>query len=309
MATLGLGGASLNVHDFDTGVATVRRAIELGVRYFDTSPMYGEGRSQEILGHALEGVTEPHTLATKLGYLGSRGDHRSLSALRAQLDDNLRQLRRDHVDVLQVHEADLAHWWTDDPGDSNRIDPTGQYEFGQAPVMQVLREAKAKGLCQRIGITGNEAREMTRLLEELKIDSFLLAFNYDLVTRTATEAALPLAARKGVRVLLGGVLHCGRLAEPHPEWIDDPPSWMSPGLRERYRRLYALCEGCGLSLVELSLRYLLAERRVDVLLMGCSTPAEVERAVAAVARGPLSADLHDAVENLAGEEQESPMKI
>ena len=65
---IGLGGAFLTRSSFADGVATVRRALELGVRYFDSSPMYCQGASQAVLGEALHGVTQEHLLATKLGY-------------------------------------------------------------------------------------------------------------------------------------------------------------------------------------------------------------------------------------------------
>ena len=50
------------------GVSVVERALELGVNYFDTAPLYGKGRSEEVLGAALKGVSEPYYLATKVGY-------------------------------------------------------------------------------------------------------------------------------------------------------------------------------------------------------------------------------------------------
>lgn len=112
-AVLGLGGTSLNKHSFEMGVSTVHRALELGVTYFDTSPLYGNGMSQAILGEALQGRSEEYVLATKVGHMGSPARFRSYDALRAQFDENLRLLRRDSVDTLQSHESDWPQWWTD----------------------------------------------------------------------------------------------------------------------------------------------------------------------------------------------------
>ena len=67
VTVLGLGGACLDKYSFTDGVATVRLALELGITYFDTAPGYGRGMSQAILGVALDGRSEKHLLATKVG--------------------------------------------------------------------------------------------------------------------------------------------------------------------------------------------------------------------------------------------------
>ena len=103
---LGLGGAGLAQSCFDDGVATVRRALELGVTYFDTSPMYGNGLSQAIYGEALQGRSEQYVLATKVGHFARPERFRSPEAVRAQLEESLLILRRKSGDVLQVHESD-----------------------------------------------------------------------------------------------------------------------------------------------------------------------------------------------------------
>ncbi|HKJ85659.1 MAG TPA: aldo/keto reductase, partial [Spirochaetia bacterium] len=82
--TIGLGGAFLTASSFEDGVATVRRALDLGVRYFDTSPMYCRGAAQAVVGQALDGTTEPHLLATKLSYFARRERFHSHDALVTQ---------------------------------------------------------------------------------------------------------------------------------------------------------------------------------------------------------------------------------
>ena len=160
VTVIGLGGASLDRVSTAEGIATVRRALELGVSYFDTAPAYGQGASQLILGETLEGTADRYILATKLGYLATPEDFRSVSALRAQLQGNLRALRRDHVDILQVHLAERACWWKDGAPFDEMVSPGETYDFAGAPVMQVLYEARARGLCRFIGITADRAEEL-----------------------------------------------------------------------------------------------------------------------------------------------------
>ena len=77
VSVIGLGGAALHKHSYQHGLATVKHALDLGISYFDTSPLYGiggadgrwisQGESQRIVGEGLEGTTKPHLLATKIG--------------------------------------------------------------------------------------------------------------------------------------------------------------------------------------------------------------------------------------------------
>lgn len=297
VTVIGLGGACLNQQSHTDGVATVRRALELGVTYFDTAPAYGRGASQVILGEALEGRTERYLLATKLGYLSTPAAFRSPDTLRAQFWENLRALRRDSVDVLQVHLAELACWWEDGapPDQILRLDE--HYDFANAPAMQVLREARAQGRCRFIGITADHAEELAYVLRHVEVDAFLVAYDYNLLFRRARRSALPLAREKGVAYIAAGIFKPG-LNAVHPEWLSSPPSWMTPDLQQRFARLYDIQRSCGLSIVTLSVRYLVNDPSISTILVGASTPSELEESVAAAQAGPLSLDLHQAIEAL-----------
>ena len=225
---IGLGGAFLTASSFADGVATVRRALELGVRYFDTSPMYCRGASQAVLGEALDSVTQEHLLATKLGYFAEPSRFHSREALMTQFEENLRLLRRESVDTLQLHEADFHHWWSTDESVQGRLQADMAYNFNDAPALETLRALKAQGRCRFIGISGNTADNMSRVLENVDVDTFLLAFNYDLIRRGARDI-LPIAKKKGCVKLIGAIFQRG-LAISQPELLDNPPKWMTPEL-------------------------------------------------------------------------------
>jgi aryl-alcohol dehydrogenase-like predicted oxidoreductase len=84
----------------------------------------------------------------------------------------------------------------------------------------------------------------------------------------------------------------------HEEWLDDPPDWMSPLLKERFARLYRIQRACGIPLPQLALRYVLGRDDVSVILIGAKNPAEIEEAVTAVQDGPLPADLYAEIDAL-----------
>jgi aryl-alcohol dehydrogenase-like predicted oxidoreductase len=294
---LGQGGAVISRSSYADGVATIKGALEAGIRYFDTSPGYCDNESQLVFGEGLEGAGEDIMIATKLGYFRDSADFRRPEALRRQIEDDLRRLRRDRVDVLQVHEANWACWWKDGAG-RERIGRAEDYDFAGAPVFDVLHEARAKGLCRYIGITGNVAREMTRVLQDVEVDTFLMAYNYDLILRTAEVEAIPLAKEKDAVLILGAIFYAGRLVEIHPEWLETPPDWMNETLRQRFARLYEIQRESGLGMVELCVRFALAQSDASVVLVGTKTPEETAESVRAAEAGPLPADVQKSIETL-----------
>lgn len=297
---IGLGGAFLTAESFETGIATVHRALDLGVTYFDTSPMYCRGASQAVLGAALDGVTAPHTLATKLGYFADPLRFHSRDALVTQFEENLRLLRRDRVDTLQLHEADFHHWWSTDTAHSGRLDPGADYDFTAAPALAVLSRLKSEGRCSYAGISGNTADNMRRVLETVNVDTFLLAFNYDLVRRGARDG-LPVSRRKGTAAMVGAIFQRG-LAFPEPNLLASPPGWMTPDLLDVYRRIYALHAESGMSLARLGVRFMVGQPEMDVIIIGAKSPDEIAECVAAAEEGPLPDDVVASIEAIASEQ-------
>lgn len=299
---LGMGGGfPVGYAGFDTAVATVRRALDLGVGYFDTSVMYRAGASQAILGEALAGSAEKHFLATKIGYFREARHFRSVEAMHVQLRECLRLLRRDSVDLLQIHEADWEHWWTDraEIAPGRLLDLTGDYDFAGAPVVQFLREAKARGLCRRVGITGNHARQLGRLVCALDgLDAVLVAYNCTPLNVSAREHVLPAAAAKGMAVVVAGLF---TFVHSLPKGWATEGSYLGPRSDVQLAQLQALQRECGLPMPELALRFVAADARLSTILVGACRPEEMEQNAAAFQRGPLPADLHAAVEKIAGQ--------
>ena len=296
VSALGLGGAFLTQRSFAEGVATVRRALDLGITYFDTSPMYCQGASQAVLGEALDGVRQPHLLATNLGYFKDPAHYHDPDALAAQLGENLRLLRRSGVDTLQLHEADMHHWWATDTARAGRIDLDAEYDFAGAPALDFLSQCRADGRCRFAGISGNTADAMTHIHRYIDVDTLLLAFNYDLIRRSARRV-LPAIGVKGTTRMLGAVFQRG-LARVQPELLQSPPDWMTPLLKQRFAELYDLQKESGLSLAALGVRYILQQPDIACVIIGAAGPEEIEECVRAAQAGPLPADLYERVEAL-----------
>ena len=156
VSEIGLGGSwfygrpEMGLKPVSHGVGVVERALELGVNYFDTAPLYGKGRSEEVLGHALKGVTDDYYLATKVGYFPEPFDYTRDTVWRG-FEASLQRLQRDRVDLVQIHESEQAGW---------------DGVFGKGRTLEALREIRDQGLATFIGLTGSDLVLMRDILKE-----------------------------------------------------------------------------------------------------------------------------------------------
>jgi aryl-alcohol dehydrogenase-like predicted oxidoreductase len=289
----------------EEAIRVVHRALELGVNYIDTAPSYGN--SQVVLGEALEGRTEPYFIGSKCGSWVSKGDdgvaradwqngpYRELDAFKVQFEQTLRDLRRDSVDILYIHEADWVPYWQDEATPRHRchITADGVYDYADAPVVQFLMWAKAQGMAQHLGISGNNAHLLAQVLEAraFPVEVVLVAYQYSLIWRNARAYLLPLTPELDQGMVVGAPLQQGLLAVPHREWLEDPPDWMDDDLRSRFAELYAIQQETELSLAELAMRFLLADQDVTTVIPGAATVAQLEENIACSAAGALEPEI------------------
>lgn len=242
------------------GIAVVHRALELGINYFDTAPLYGEGRSEQIMGMALRGVTQPYYLATKVGYFPKPFDYTRDTVWRG-FEDSLKRLGRDRVDLIQIHEAEMAGW---------------DGIFGPGRTMEALREIRDQGLAQHIGITGSDLDLLTRAVATDEFVSVITFIKYDMLVQTANETLIPTAAAHNVAVILASPLHAGLLGSKRARYLE---SGRFQNLHGKLERLEALLAGEPEDITRLALRYLLSNPNTSVILSGVSDIEELEVSV------------------------------
>jgi L-galactose dehydrogenase len=285
VSELGLGGAWFygrpeeGLRDPDHGIAVVHRALELGVNYIDTAPLYGKGRSEEILGMALKGVTQPYYLATKVGYYPEPFDYSRDTVWRG-FEDSLKRLDRERVDLIQIHESEVAGW--------DRI-------FGKGGTLEALTEIRDQGLVQHIGITGANLELMADAIQTGEFVSVITYLKYDLLTQEANQRLIPTAAENDVAVILASPLHAGLLGSKRNDWI------AKGRFKESYDRLYrleALLADEEEEIPRLGLRYLLSNPNTTVVLTGAADIEELEVSVSVSDGKYLSADLVRRIEAL-----------
>lgn len=275
------------VQQLEEGKKAVRRAVELGINYIDTAPGYGN--SEEVLGKALKDVTGPVILSTKLGGRPQPFKPQDKDGLLKSVEESLRLLGRDYIDILMIHEPDRPgqyDWWTD-------------WDSINGPVLEVLDQLKRQGVIKFIGLGGTTAYELAHIIRCGKFDVVLTAFNYSLLWREAELEVIPAAKKLGMGVVIGSPLQQGALARKYDAVNDPSVYWLSPARRAQMKKLYALVDECAIPLPELALRFVISNPSVDCVLMGARNAAEVELNAAAVDKGPLPKELLQKLDTIA----------
>jgi aryl-alcohol dehydrogenase-like predicted oxidoreductase len=210
--------------------------------------------------------------------------------LRQSVEESLRLLKRDVIDILMIHEPDRPlqyPWWT-----SNR-----PYA---GPVLEVIDALKAEGKIKHAGLGGTTVSEMTDLVRSGLFDVVLTAFNFNLLFREAANELIPEAQKRGMGIVIGSVLGQGGLGRRHDEALENRPNWMSADRQRQLLALYALLDDlAGMSLAELGVRWALSQPEPSSILIGPKTVEQLEASAAAAERGPLAADVLQAIDEIA----------
>lgn len=282
VSVLGLGGlfvSKVGGKPREEARLVVRRALELGINYIDTAPSYAD--SEEVLGEALEGVTQPYILSTKLGQRPQPFNAKDKDALRRSVEESLRLLKRDAIDILMIHEPDRPgqnDWWEDIPG-------------YHGPVNDLLDELKEEGIVRFTGLGGTTAYEIVPIMATGRYDVILTAFNYSLLWREAAIAVLPEAKRQGMGILIGSPLQQGALARRYDDEVNHGAWWLSPPRRAQFKALYAFLDEIDMSIAELGMRFVISNPDISAVLSGSRSVEEVEANVRAVEKGPLPSEV------------------
>ena len=194
LGTWAMGGWMWGGTDEAQSIATIRSAIDRGVTLIDTAPVYGFGRSEEIVGKALEGsLRQKVTIATKVGlawkddavYRDSRP-----ARIRKEIEDSLRRLRTDVIDLYQVH-------WPD-------------FETPIAETARTLEDLRRQGKIRAIGVSNFSPTQMRMFSADAKLDAVQPPYN--LFERTVEADVLPYAVGAGLTILSYGALCRGLLS-------------------------------------------------------------------------------------------------
>lgn len=200
LSALGFGGAPLGgvfgpIHEAEA-IRTVHRALDLGVNFFDSSPYYGAGEAERVLGRALQGVArEKFVVSTKVGRYGIVGGRQTFDFsavhVRRSVDENLGRLGLDAVDLLLCH--DIEH-----------VALPQICEETLPALRGVVREGKARF----IGVSGLPFKAFRDVLSRSDVDVILSYYRHSLLNDDL-RAVLPGFAKRGVGVIFAAPLAMG----------------------------------------------------------------------------------------------------
>ena len=292
---LGLGGAVLGGLYSDVSreaaVEAIHRGLELGIRYLDTAPLYGHGKSERYYGYALSDVPrDSFVLSTKVGRVLNRVDKSpesphfvnlppfeavfdfSRDGILRSLEESLERLRLDHVDIALIH------------------DPDDHHDQAIAQAYPTLADLRSQGVVKAIGAGMNQWEMPARFAREGDFDCFLLAGRYTLLDQSGLAEFMPLCEEKGISVILGGPYNSGVLASDLSPGATFDYDVVPSDVLERARRLKAVCDRYDVPLKAAALQFGLAHPAVAATIPGPRSVAEVEENYELV-RHPIPTDL------------------
>ena len=301
LGTWAIGGSEWGAVAEDAAIATCLSAIERGINLIDTAPIYGRGRAEEIVGKAMRahGKRDAFYIATKAGLeWNDRGVFANSTAarLRRELEDSLRRLGTDHIDLYQIHWPDTL-----------------------VPVVQVagvLAEFVRAGKARALGVSNFSAAQM----EEFQTAAALASDQppYNIFEREIDRETLPWCASNGVAVLtysslcrslLGGRLHRGMKFDSSDIRAADP-KFQEPRFSQyltAVERLTVLArDRFGKSVAQLAVRWVLDRPGCSVALWGARRPDQLD-AVAGVMGWKLDAATMAEIDHIVAESVTDPV--
>jgi L-galactose dehydrogenase/L-glyceraldehyde 3-phosphate reductase len=294
----GFVGGIIVLGDDDTRRRVLRRALDAGINWIDTAPLYGQGRSEEALGWLLAEVKEKPYLSTKVRLdLGKLAD--IPGEIERSVHASLKRLKRDSVDLLQLHNQIGAKTGSG-MLDAISIDDVLR-KGGVADGLDKMRE---QGLTRYIGLTAlGEAPSIVHAIDSGRFDSAQMYYN--LLNPSAARKMPPgwsghdftgvcaACKRHGVAMMNIRVFASGVLAtdERHGREIAlAENSALDVETRRAHAALAALGSSHG-TRAQTALRFSLANPDLACVVIGLGEPSHLDEAIAAEAMGPLPADV------------------
>ncbi|HJQ46561.1 MAG TPA: aldo/keto reductase [Amycolatopsis sp.] len=260
--------------DERAAIATVGKALDLGFNFFDTSPYYGGGLSEQRLGTALAGHRDEVLIGTKAGRFAENQFDYSPKRIRESLDRSLRLLRTDYVDVFQLHDIEFVN--VDDVFDA---------------AYPVLVKLRAEGKCRFIGMTGYPLHTLRRAVTETELDTVLSYAHYTLLNMQVATDLVPACEERGTGLINAAAVSLGLLTSGGTRYATHPAGPEIQAAAERARRA---CRERGVDIGFLANQFAIQRSGCPTTLIGTTNPQHLQTAVRAASE-PIDEELLAAV--------------
>jgi aryl-alcohol dehydrogenase-like predicted oxidoreductase len=269
----------------DESVATIQRAVELGINFFDTADMYGWGHSEEVLGRTLKeiGNRDRQYIASKVGFWhdvqGKRTFNESRDYILRACDASLRRLQTDRIDLYQCHLWRPERW---------------------PDFLDAFETLQQQGKIRFYGVSTNDFDMIQRFDERHRLAS--VQSNYNLLDRHVEQDILPYCRARGIAFIARGPLAMGklsgRLTKNHKFDADDiRRKWLEGDTRANFERdintverLKPIAGKHGSTMAELAVKFVLTHASVSTTIPGTKNRRQLEHNVAASILPPLTRD-------------------
>lgn len=287
LGTWAMGGDEWGQVDDSESIGAIRRALDAGVNFIDTADVYGAGHSEELIARAVEGCPrDQYVLSSKAGFdiysnpgtPGGSGQNFAPTYLRRALEQSLKRLKTDYIDVYHLHNPGLD------------VIRTGE-------ALSVLVRAREQGKVRCVAVSVSTPDEGIECLKTGAVDALQLVYN--LLNRSPERDLFPMAMQQNVGIIVRTPLAFGLLTGkykaghvfPHGDFRSEmAPGWLDANVA-RVERVRFLASSTR-TLSQAALAFVLTNTAVSVAIPGAKTVRNVEENLAAAKFAPLDqADL------------------
>jgi aryl-alcohol dehydrogenase-like predicted oxidoreductase len=248
-------GAEFRSVTLEEALGSVRVALDCGLNLIDTSPFYGRGMSEVLLGIALKGVPrESYTLCTKLGRYDLAHFDFSAKRVAESIDVSLHRLGTDHLDIILCHDIEFV--------------PMQQIVDETLPALRKIQKA---GKARYIGFSGYPMKIFKFIIDQAPVDCVLSYNQYTLQNTRFLDEAVPYLKAKGVGVMNAGPFSARLLTQaPLPAWLKEPES-----VKAAARAAAAHCASKGVDIAQLALQFSIAHSDIATTVSGSANPTNI----------------------------------
>ncbi len=248
-------GAEFRSVKLEEALESVHAALECGLNFIDTSPFYGRGMSEVLLGIALKGAPrESYTLCTKLGRYDLAHFDFSAKRVAESVDVSLHRLGTDHLDIVLCHDIEFVPM-------QQIVDET----------LPALRKIQAAGKVRYIGISGYPMKAFRFVLDQADLDCVLSYNQYTLQNTRFANDLVPELKTRGVGVMNAGPFSARLLTNaPLPAWLKEPAE-----VKAAARSAAAHCASKGVDIAQLALQFSIANPDITTTVSGSANPQNI----------------------------------
>ena len=274
LPVLSFGASSLGQEfrhvTLEEAVRSVHVALDLGLNFIDTSPFYGRGMSEVLLGVALREIPrERYILGTKLGRYDLQHFDFSAKRVAESVDVSLHRMKVDHLDICLCHDIEFVPM-------QQIVDVT----------LPALRKAQQQGKVKFVGISGYPLKAFKFVLDQTDVDVVLSYNQYTLQNTRFADELVPYLRAKGVGVMSAGPFSARLLTNaPLPDWLKEPEP-----VKAAARQAAELCRTRGVDIAQLALQFSVAHPDITTTVAGSANPDNI-RKWATWLEQPLDAEL------------------